>query len=180
MLTSNLYAGDDKNPATGTKVGTVTIKVPRFLLSGSQELSMNMTGASTTPFEGSALASNASGCDGEGIYAEIIEVIEGRNWLDDIKAIMINGGSEFVKGDVVEVYAYINGAAPKKLKLNATKAVDGYEFTIPENVLDVETGVITAEETEAEISFATYVKDNQGNFQVKFQDSEILNVNKKA
>ena len=89
-LTSNLYAGDDKNPATGTKVGTVTIKVPRFLLSGSQELSMNMTGSSTTPFEGSALASNAEGCDGEGIYAEIIEVIDSKEWWHNgIKKIII-------------------------------------------------------------------------------------------
>ena len=102
LLTSNLYAGDDKNPATGTKIGTVTIKVPRFLLSGSQELSMNMTGASTTPFEGSALASNAEGCDGEGIYAEIIEIIEGRKWIDNVTEIMVDNANDLTVGDAVE------------------------------------------------------------------------------
>ena len=116
LLTSNLYAGDDKNPATGTKVGTVTIKVPRFLLSGSQELSMNMTGASTTPFEGSALASNAEGCDGEGIYAEIIEIIEGRKWIDNIKELLVENEEDLQSGDYVNVYAVTYDGAIKKLK----------------------------------------------------------------
>ena len=67
-LTMNLFSGDDKNPQTGTKVGTVTVMVPRFLLNGTQDLSMSMTGASTTSFEGSALAAEecgAGGCDQE-------------------------------------------------------------------------------------------------------------------
>ena len=81
-LTANLYAGDANNISTGTKVGTVTIKVPRFLLSGSQEIAMSMTGAANTPLEGSALATQGKGCDSEGIYAEIIEVIEGRTYKD--------------------------------------------------------------------------------------------------
>lgn len=110
MLTSNLYAGDDKNPATGTKIGTVTIKVPRFLLSGSQELSMNMTGASTTPFEGSALASNAEGCDGEGIYAEIIEIIEGRKWVDDVTEVIIDNAEDLAVNDAVVIYAIADNA----------------------------------------------------------------------
>ena len=81
-LTANLYAGDVNNISTGTRVGTVTIKVPRFLLSGSQEIAMSMTGAANTPLEGSALAMKSESCDGEGIYAEIIEVIEGRTYHD--------------------------------------------------------------------------------------------------
>ena len=79
-LDANLYSGDDKNPSTGTKIGTITIKVPRFLLNGTQEISMSMTGAANTPFEGSALAANAEGCEGEGIYAEIIEIQKGFDW----------------------------------------------------------------------------------------------------
>ena len=79
-LTANLYSGDSANPSTGTKVGTVTIKVPRFLLNGSQEINMSMTGAANTPFEGSALATKGTDCDGDGIYAEIIEIITGRTY----------------------------------------------------------------------------------------------------
>ncbi len=110
LLTSNLYAGDDRNPATGTKIGTVTIKVPRFLLSGSQELSMNMTGASTTPFEGSALASNAEGCDGEGIYAEIIEIIEGRKWINEVTEVMVDNAEDLLVGEDIVVYAVAQNA----------------------------------------------------------------------
>ena len=130
LLTSNLYAGDDKNPATGTKIGTVTIKVPRFLLSGSQELSMNMTGASTTPFEGSALASNAEGCDGEGIYAEIIEIIEGRKWIDNVTEIMVDNAKDLTVGDAVEVYAVADNAI-KKLGANVTEA----QITYPDQLV---------------------------------------------
>ena len=130
MLTSNLYAGDDRNPATGTKIGTVTIKVPRFLLSGSQELSMNMTGASTTPFEGSALASNAEGCDGEGIYAEIIEIITGRKWIDNVTEIMVDNAAELSVGDAIEVYAVADNAI-KKLDSTVTEA----EITYPETIV---------------------------------------------
>ena len=85
-LTANLYAGDvaNCNSASTTKVGTLTIKVPRFLLSGSQEIAMSMTGAANTPLEGSALATKGDNCDGDGIYAEIIEVIDNRTF-DDIE-----------------------------------------------------------------------------------------------
>jgi hypothetical protein len=127
-LTSNLYAGDDKNPATGTKVGTITIKVPRFLLSGSQELSMNMTGASTTPFEGSALASNAQGCDGEGIYAEIIEIIEGRIWYENIKEIIVENENDLESGDYVNVYAITYDGTIKKLDWDTNYAQKGEEM----------------------------------------------------
>ena len=88
FLTANLYSGDAANPTTGTKVGSVTIKVPRFLLSGNQELSMTSTGASTTNFEGSALASGGSGCSGSGIYAEIISIKFGTYWYDGVNKII--------------------------------------------------------------------------------------------
>ena len=106
ILTANLYQGDANNVSTGTKVGTITIKVPRFLLSGSQEISMSMTGAANTPFEGSALATKGTGCDGDGIYAEIIEVIEGRT-LDNLVAIAIEdeGEEAGVQLKADEVYA---------------------------------------------------------------------------
>ena len=140
MLTSNLYAGDDKNPATGTRIGTVTIKVPRFLLSGSQELSMNMTGASTTPFEGSALASNAEGCDGEGIYAEIIEIIEGRKWIEDVTGIVVDNADDLAVGDPVEVYAVADNAIKKLV------ASDDITITYPEGVV-AGSGVASAKGT---------------------------------
>ena len=115
-LTANLYSGDATNPSTGTKVGTVTIKVPRFLLSGSQELSMSMTGASNTAFEGSALAAKGKGCDNDGIYAEIIEVINDRT-VDDIVQLMIADSAEGIElgkneKETLEVYGRFGDTAP--------------------------------------------------------------------
>ena len=106
-LTAPLFAGDAADPSTGTKVGSVTIKIPRFLLSGSQELTMNMTGASTTAFEGSALAANPEGCEGNAIYAEIIEVIKDRT-LDNATYIIENSadGIEIHDGETIKLKLY--------------------------------------------------------------------------
>lgn len=107
-LTASLYSGDASNPTTGTKIGTVTIKVPRFLLSGSQELSMSMTGASNTAFEGSALASKGKGCDNDGVYAEIIEVINGRSWADLVALVIEEQyeGKKIAKNETVDIVVY--------------------------------------------------------------------------
>ena len=142
-LTSNLYAGDDKNPATGTKVGTITIKVPRFLLSGSQELSMNMTGASTTPFEGSALASNAEGCDGEGIYAEIIEIIEGRKWIDEVTDIMVDNADDLAVDDDIVIYAVAQNA----IKLLDAATITAESITVEGDGTKVSADGMKAKET---------------------------------
>jgi hypothetical protein len=82
FLTANLYAGDIDDISQGTKVGEITIKVPRFLLSGSQDITLSMTGFAETAIEGSALAFKENCCDGSGIYAEIIEVIFNRTYND--------------------------------------------------------------------------------------------------
>jgi hypothetical protein len=119
MLTANLYAGDSSNPSTGTKVGEVVIKVPRFLLAGSQELSMSMTGASNTAFEGSALVNEDAGCDGEGYYAEIMEVLTNSKWYDDAKALIIEDNDVSIttgsKSITPNVYVIYNGSKPKKI-----------------------------------------------------------------
>jgi len=143
-LTANLYAGDANNISTGTRVGTVTIKVPRFLLSGSQEIAMSMTGAANTPLEGSALATKGEGCDGEGIYAEIIEVIEGRTWKD-METIIIDGAAEGIEanvGEEIEIKVYGRYADSAPMLLDAEK----YTVTGDGTVVTVAEGVITAAE----------------------------------
>lgn len=122
FLTANLYSGDAANPTTGTKVGSVTIKVPRFLLSGNQELAMTSTGDSTTNFEGSALASGGSGCDGAGVYAEIIEALFNTHWYDEAKGLIIEDSEitmasaearSSLNGAIPKVYAFYDNAMPK-------------------------------------------------------------------
>jgi len=113
-LDADLFSGDSQNPTTGTKIGTVTIKVPRFLLSGSQEIAMNMTGAAQTPFEGSALAANAEGCEGDGIYAEIIEVIDSYKWTENVTDIFFEGvGNGLTTGEAIAIFTVVNNAVKK-------------------------------------------------------------------
>ena len=119
ILTAALYAGDAK-AGTGTKVGSVVVKVPRFQLSGSQELSMTMTGASTTAFEGSALAVDEESCENKGYYAEIIEVLFNARWYDNVKSLAIDDSDVYLTaGEAVslpiEVYALYDNALPKKI-----------------------------------------------------------------
>lgn len=158
-LTANLYSGDASNPSTGTKVGTVTIKVPRFLLSGSQELSMSMTGASNTAFEGSALAAKGKGCDNEGIYAEIVEVINDRT-AEDIVQLMIADSAEGIaleagEKETLEVYGRFGDTAPvlipaEKLAFASSSA----------EAATVENGVVTAVTTD-EATITVTVKDGK-------------------
>lgn len=163
-LTANLYSGDATNPSTGTKVGTVTIKVPRFLLSGSQELSMSMTGASNTAFEGSALAAKGKGCENDGIYAEIIEVINDRT-VDDIVQLMIADSAEGIvldKGEkeTLEVYGRFGDTAPVLLP------ADMLTFTSSAETITVANGVVTNTGDDATNATIT-VTVTKGNADVK-------------
>lgn len=54
ILEANLYNGGSCDVETSTLAGKVIIKVPRFMLNGSQELSMSASGVSNTSIEGSA------------------------------------------------------------------------------------------------------------------------------
>ena len=123
-LTANLYAGDSSNPSTGTQVGTVQIKVPRFLLNGAQELSMTMTGASQTSLEGSALGYGAEGCQGRAIYAEIIQIMSNARWFDNASGIMIEdsdvsltlaSAATALVGTSPNVYALYPNKMPKQI-----------------------------------------------------------------
>lgn len=163
-LTANLYSGDATNPSTGTKVGTVTIKVPRFLLSGSQELSMSMTGASNTAFEGSALAAKGKGCENDGIYAEIIEVINDRT-VDDIVQLMIADSAEGIvldkdEKETLEVYGRFGDTAPVLLP------ADMLTFTSSSDTITVANGVVTNTGDDATNATIT-VTVTKGNADVK-------------
>ena len=162
VLTVALYAGDDKNPENGTKVGEVVIKIPRFQLSGAMEISMTAAGTSQTALEGSALASGASGCEGKGIYAEILQVIYNKHWYDDASGLIIEDNyvemeaSAFVTGSAPVVYAWYPTAAPKQIsnailanqesalaEREKSKLVYGIEAGSTGLGINAETGVIS-------------------------------------
>lgn len=100
VLTTKLFAGDASNPETGKPVGEITIKVPRFSLDGAFDLSMAMSSAATMSLNGTALATAANDCDGEGVYAEIVEVVNGVKWYDDV--VSLRPDLEDVSGQAVE------------------------------------------------------------------------------
>ena len=147
-LTANLYSGDVADVGTGTRAGTITIKVPRFLLSGSQEIAMSMTGAANTPLEGSALATKGEGCDGEGIYAEIIEVIESRT-LENLVSIMIEGKNDALELEVDESAALsIYGRYQDTVPALLNGSFESLKFTSSApDIATVEAGVVTAKST---------------------------------
>jgi len=93
ILEANIYAGDSENLAQSTKVGKLVITIPRFMLNGTMDLSMTMTGASQMPIEGSALAvTDTSDCnDDNDYYAIISEVMTNATWYTDLLAVYIEG-----------------------------------------------------------------------------------------
>lgn len=120
VLKENLYAAGESNNSQ-TKVGYVLINIPRFQLDGSQELSMSMTGASTTSLKGMALISDGcdAGCEGAGYYADMIQVLDDAIWYDGITSLAVDGGKVTVgeDGDVDvvanRVYAIFKNKTPK-------------------------------------------------------------------
>lgn len=93
-LTANLYQGDISDKNSGSRIGTLTIKIPRFILNGNQEIAMSMTGSTNMTLEGSALATTYCGCH-DGVYAEIIEVIDKRK-LDDLIELMVEDSDDVI------------------------------------------------------------------------------------
>ena len=111
VLTAKLFEGDANAPETGKPAGEITIKVPRFQLDGQFDLSMAMTSAATIALNGTALAVDAGGCEDDGIYAEIVQVLEGSTYSSKgIRMIAIDPESA-VAGQTPVVYGlYGNGS----------------------------------------------------------------------
>lgn len=157
VLTANLYSGDACNSETSTQVGTLTIKVPRFQLNGNQELTMSATGISNTSFEGSALASGCTGCDDNGVYAEIIEVISNAHWYDEANGIIISPSyveataAEYDKATPI-VYAWYDSGAPKMI---SNTILTAQESNLPANEKSSLVYSITAGTTGLQIDNAT-------------------------
>ena len=114
-LTAKLFNGNPDSVGSATEVGTVTIRIPRFLLNGSQELSMNMTGVSSINLSGSALAYGGE-CGNDDYYAEIIETIYDANWYDEAIYLAIDD-ADFAMSHpstkTLRVYAIYANATPK-------------------------------------------------------------------
>lgn len=176
VLTASLFAGDAK-AGSGTKVGSVVIKVPRFQLNGSQEISMTMTGASNTAFEGSALAVEEDGCDGKAYYAEILEILFNARWYDNVRSIQIEDNDVAIKAGAInmglDVYAIYANALPKKISNDIISAGEGSVETEKKSKLvfskvsgaedlsiDANTGDITGTASQGSYTFRVAAMQN--------------------
>lgn len=154
ILEANLYSGGSCDIETSTLAGKVTIKVPRFMLNGSQELSLTASGVANTAIEGTALASGCVGCSGDGVYAEIIQVMANRTVENGFTGIVVEDSVRNAsKGDKLElnVYACPVDAAPIKLNNDQfTVAATGTGYTYANGIVTIAedaTGTVTVEVT---------------------------------
>ena len=140
ILEANLYSGGSCDIETSTLAGKVTIKVPRFMLNGSQELSLTASGVANTAIEGTALASGCAGCSGDGVYAEIIQVMANRTLENGFTGIVVEDAvREASKGDKLElnVYACPVDAAPIKLSNDQFTVAEGVNYTYANGIVTI-------------------------------------------
>ena len=140
ILTASLFAGDQNSLESATKVGTLTITIPRLMLSGNSDISMNMTGSSQMNIEGQALAVEESECDEGGYYAIISKVLKNTTWTSNLAGLAIDNANHLKKDDLLQVYGVFYGMGTRPL----TK--EQY-VVLPSNCVD-KTGRITYNESE--------------------------------
>ena len=141
ILEANLYSGGSCDIETSTLAGKVTIKVPRFMLNGSQELSLTASGVANTAIEGTALASGCAGCSGDGVYAEIIQVMANRTLENGFTGIVVEDAvREASKGDKLELNVYacpVDGAPIKLTNDQITVAATGTGYTYANGIVTI-------------------------------------------
>jgi hypothetical protein len=153
ILTAPLFAGDNNNLEASTKVGTLTITIPRFMLNGTTDLSMSMTGATQMTLEGSALAVESEDCDGDGYYAIVSKVLTNAKITDGLATIGVVAFDERdeIVGQVLTVMGMYTGIGAKKIPATAVEVTG-------EGVLyNANTGVITLDAGAAETVIAVTV-----------------------
>lgn len=104
IITAPIFAGDSCAASKGKAAGHITFEIPRFVLNGAQEFSMNMSTNQTMSLAGTALASESSDCEAVGgKLLRVIEVIENRDWKEDIADLISDEEFEVV-GGVPHIY----------------------------------------------------------------------------
>ena len=149
VLTLPLFkatVGADTAYTSSSKVGEVQVEIPNFLLAGAQELSLSASGVASTALSGSALATYTGneGCDDDGYYAILKQVVYNKNEWADVKAIVIaDSDIDLVVDDTqtLEVYAIYNGVKAPRLIENSKLTFTSSSDTVAEVSA---AGVVTA------------------------------------
>lgn len=148
ILQFPLFRAGDESLTQSYKVGTLEVKIPRFLPDPTLELSLTATGAATVSFSGTALPYKSStGCQNDGgNYAIFTEIIDGADWTDGLTALAIdNADVQLNNGDSTTLQVWgIYGAAGNV----STKPIDNAKITFTSDKDSVATinnkGVVTA------------------------------------
>ena len=116
---------DAKSYSSSSKVGEIQVEIPTFLFDGSQQLSLTSSGVATSSLAGSALATftGNEGCDADGYYARLKQIIIGKDEFDDVKNIVIaDSAVDLTEGETQKllVYAMYGGSVAPRL-LDNTK-----------------------------------------------------------
>ena len=119
VITAPIFAGDACAASKGKAAGHITFEIPRFQLNGSQEFTMNMSSNQTMSLAGVALASESAECDvNGGKLLRIIEVIDNRDWKDDVVSLIVDEESLEV-GNAPSVYGELKDGHLQKLENSA-------------------------------------------------------------
>lgn len=135
LLTLPLFKSgtDTENLTSSSRVGEIQVEIPTFLFDGTQTLSLSSSGVAQASLSGSALATfdGSEGCDGDGYYAILKQIIFNKDEFADVKAIVVEDSDVDILVDgtqTLRVWAmYGAGTAPKLLdnsKLTFTSSDD--------------------------------------------------------
>ena len=154
VIMNDLFAGDITNQSTTTRYGRLITDIPRLQMDGSQDLSLNATGAATVSLTGNALAVNTvDSCEEDPYYGTMTEEIYGAKWQDDVIAIAVeNGDVQLAQSgtETLAVRVIFGGsmASQRKENSNFTFAIENNPAsTATGTEVGASTGVITAATT---------------------------------
>lgn len=90
------------------------------------------------------MASGCAGCDGDGVYAEIVQVLENKTAADMFASIVIEDKNQAAKeGDKIELNVYACPVDGAPIKLNP----DQYNVTVTSGASTYANGVVTVKDT---------------------------------
>ena len=158
ILTTNLYAGSYNKVWNGRPVGSITVKIPRFQLDGTLDLSMAMNSVASTSLSGVALAVENNGCVQDGVYAEVVEIDNYSTPASGLVELMVDPDTQ-TAGDIPIVYGLYDDGHISVIE------ADDYDIDPP---VDPTVGLIGREE------YTVTVGDISTTFTAKMPDAYFI------
>lgn len=123
------------NVSASSKVGELSVDIPRFIFSGTQDLSLTSSGAATTSLSGNALAVyTTTNCNDMGMYGTIKQKIYGAVWSDNLVTMAVDGADVQITTNeevTLKVYGiYSDNAVGAINNANLTFTTGATEFTV--------------------------------------------------